>query len=360
MHDRDSWPCAIGCFTCPYFRDCGGLNIDAQIFDCLHFCCGGDPGCTRVCRNNQWFVDQYWEVDGFELDDLPRGPVHLHAIPCDIIPMIYHGGNRRGPCAADAICLRLADLVDFRAGAARFETRRDLADQFKIREDTHILLSGVDHDTRVERWWALEDRRIGIIRQFKKLGIELVTTPNFSMVLDRPRTDDIHAIKRIGIVFAELIAGGLATALHVNGRTDRDFERWGDFIREREEVGVLSYEFITGPGRKDRRRQHIGWLGALARAAGRPLDIVIRGDPDLIPQLRKNFRRVIYVETTSFMKTVVRKRALRQGNANLLWPSFPTARQAPLDGLLEHNQREAAEQLTLRFYDLFAEPIAAE
>jgi hypothetical protein len=54
------------------------------------------------------------------------------------------------------------------------------------------------------------------------LEIALVTTPNFSLFTNVPRPDNLHAIKRIGLSWAELVAGGVPAALHINARTDYD------------------------------------------------------------------------------------------------------------------------------------------
>lgn len=174
----------------------------------------------------------------------------------------------------------------------------------------------------------------------RRIGIDLVTTPNFSVVLDQPRTDDMHAIKRILVTFAEFVNGGIACALHPNGRTERDFERWGDEIAARPEVATLAYEFITGPGRKVRQGWHLNRLADLAARAGRDLNIVVRGDPSVIGFLRRHFRKVIYVETTAFMKSLKRQRAERAGNNRLRWVPTPTAADETVDDLFVHNLQE--------------------
>ena len=94
---------------------------------------------------------------------------------------------------------------------------------------------------------------------------------------------------------------------------------------------TLSYEFTTGPGRKSRQRWNLDRLGDLAAATGRDLDIVVRGDPDVIRFLRKHFRKVIYIETTTFMKSLKRQRAERIGNDSLRWIRSPTGTGEALD-----------------------------
>jgi hypothetical protein len=45
-----------------------------------------------------------------------------------------------------------------------------------------IILTGVNLDRRIEPWWTLAERRIPIIRDMHRIGIDLVTTPNFSVI----------------------------------------------------------------------------------------------------------------------------------------------------------------------------------
>jgi hypothetical protein len=324
-HDPGAYPMALGCAPCPQREVCGGLCIKAPIVDCLAFCCGSPDTCTRVCRNRPAsFVDQVREIGGFDLDDVDRARVVRCEIEADIVPLVYHGSGRIAALRHEVFALPMPELVNFHEARLRYPDRTALCDAFRIPPDARLILSGVNLDHRIEPWWRLGGCREAIIESMRQIGIDLVTAPNFSVVLDQPRTDDMHAMKRIGIVFAEFANGGIACALHPNGRTERDFVRWAEFIAERDEVTALAYEFITGPGRRARQPWHLARLADLARRAGRDLDIVVRGDPRVVPFLRAHYRRVIYIETTAFMKTQKRQRAERDGNARLRWSSAPT------------------------------------
>lgn len=360
-HDPNTYPMALGCSSCPQRAMCGGLCVKAPIMNCLDLCCGSLETCTRVCRNKpENFRDQVREIDGFELDNIKRSLTIDCPINEQIVPLIYHGSRRVQSLHNDVFALRLSDLVNFREGRLKFTNRAALCKAFQIPLTAKILLSGVNLDHRIEPWWTLGERRLPIIQDMQRIGIDLVTTPNFSVVLDQPRTDDMHAIKRIAIIFAEFTNGGLACALHPNGRTERDFERWAQFIAERDEITILAYEFITGPGRKGRRSWHLERLADLARQAGRDLDIVVRGDPCVIPFLRQNFRNVIYIETTAFMKTLKRQRAERLGNNRLRWLRAPTLQGASIDELFVHNLRERVTLLTAQHFGEVTLPSAAE
>lgn len=350
-HDRVRNPSIpLGCNHCPHLPECGGLNVEAAIWNCLDFCCGQPGNCDRVCRNNHDFASQFNEAGGFNLLDVAP-PIERRFTPSSqITPLFYHASSRLRPAAAGTVSLRLSDLYSFNTGQVKFKTRQALCDAFKIRADAEIILSGVDHDRRIEPWWKLDVQRIETIKALKALGIDLVTTPNFSLILDRPRMDDLHAMKRIGIIHEEFCRFGLTAALHVNGRTDRDFERWTEFLVHRPTIHQLAFEFSTGNGTVDRLPLYTAWLTQMASAIDRPLDIFVRGNPSAIPALRAAFENVFYIETTSFMRTTKRRRAERSGNQRMAWPQFPTSRGQDLSPLLDFNTEEQAAWLSANYF----------
>ena len=357
--DPGRWPLSIGCHSCLHLKECGGLSLEAGIFDCLDFCCNKPTDCQEVCRRNVNHISQFREIEGYGFATVPRTERLGMSAPDDVVPMIYHGATRARRFSSPTVALRLADLVDFRNRRLRFSGREELAAAYGIRRDAQLIVSGVDHDRRVEPWWSLAADRSSIIDALRTLRIDIVTVPNFSVTLASPRTDDLHAMKRILICFAELQSKGVGAALHPNGRTQHDFDRWGEAIAARPEIEVLSYEFITGPGRSARRQFHLDQLAGLAVRAGRSLDIIVRGDPNVVPVLRESFRSVTYIETTAFLKTANRHRATRAGNRDLAWRPDPHLHGQPIDDLLEHNCHEQRMRLRSRFYSGRNAPLEA-
>lgn len=350
--DPFAYSLALGCGNCAAFEWCGGLSVRDSVWDCLDFCCGMPGQCTNVCvKNPVQYVDQKREILGFDLSNIPRFTGNYQPLGQEVVPLIYHRTGRERAVAGSVFALRLHDVVDFVRAKARFACRNLLCEAFRIDPSAKIVLSGVDHDERIEPWWTLQDRRLHVLQQLRDLGIELVTSPNFSLLLDKPRTDDLHAMKRIAIVWSEFEQQGIACALHVNSRTLKDFERWADFVRERSEVGIISYEFITGAGKKARRQFHIEGLRKIAQCAGRPLDIVVRGDPDVIAYLLRYFRSVIYIDTMGYMKTIKRQRAIRSSNSKLDWVAAKTKVPFEVEEMLKHNLIEQSIFLRGRFYD---------
>lgn len=334
-HDRNLHQMSMGCAGCAERPLCGGLFIEAPVWSCLSFCCGQPDKCDRVCRKNPDYPSRVHEVHGFELN-LPQAPLlPAPALPL-VVPEIFHGSKRKRHFAPALASVSLYGMFDRKEGLPKYQSRAELSANYKISPETPLLLTAIQRDRPLERWWELgKARRKVIIQAARDCGAVLATTPNYSLFVDRPRWDDLHAMKRIAIAHGEFLEAGMPAALHVNGRTDRDFERWAEFILAHPEVTHLSFEFTTGTGRPTRRRQHAAWLCDVANTVGRPLHLLVRGGSDLLPQLCAAFAGVTFLETTSFLKTMMRYHAVK-GETVGWWP-YPTAARQLLDDLFETN-----------------------
>jgi hypothetical protein len=327
---------SLGCTTCPELPICGGLLIKTPFFDCTDFCCDSPSGCDKVCRKHPDYANRVREIGTFALNTVPPAPMVPAPILPITIPMIFHNSRRQEAARLSAAALPLARMFNRTDGSPRHHSHTALCDAYCIEPGNLIVLSGTDHDAPIERWWSFgERRRRALIQNLLQIGIAFTTTPNYSLFIDTPRWDDLHAMKRIALVHQEFLSEGLAAAIHVNGRTETDFKRWTDYVTCRPEVTHLAYEFTTGTGWAGRQEQHAAWLCELARVTSRPLTLVMRGGMDVLPMLAAAFAQVTVLETSSFMKAMMRKRAIVNGQ--LGWTSAPTVSGAPVDDLLAHN-----------------------
>jgi len=297
-HDETRNPSCLGCSGCPELRVCGGLRLKLRSFDCLDFCCGNPSACDRVCRNNPDYVERVREVGGFDLTEVPRAqPLIAPELP-PIVPVIFHGSAREVCIAPPAAALSLYQMFSRRTGEPRHASHEALCAAFCVVPGTPLVLTGTDRDRPLERWWGLGgERRRVVIRAAKSAGVVMATTPNFSLFLDRPRWDDLHAMMRIALVHWEFLEEGLPAALHINGRTEADFARWASYLASRPEITHVAYEFGTGTGWAGRREQHAAWLVSLALSVGRPLVLVVRGGTDMLPSLASAYASVTVLET---------------------------------------------------------------
>jgi hypothetical protein len=346
----DAAPHSMGCQRCIDRDVCGMLRISRGLMDCTDLCCGSPDTCTtRMCRRSQKeFVRRHMEIDGFELQNVPSAPL-LEAVDFPAaIPMIYHGSRRTGKHEVEAAALKLSALYD-RNGYPRFLTRQAVLTAFKLTEQTKLVVSGIDQDHLVERWWQIsKNGRARVIKNLQVLGVQLVSVPNFSLAVNWPRWSDLYSIKRIALTWQEFAAAGIPVALHPNGRTERDFERWRTFISARPAVQCISYEFSTGTGRAARGEYHVSELIRIAKEAGRPLHLFVIGGQNYWPMLAAAFAKVTVIDTSIFMKTMHRQRALAAGNWGIRFQSAATEPGAPLDDLLADNLACIASSVAIR------------
>jgi hypothetical protein len=337
-HDeRRHTPC-LGCWVCPERHPRGTLAVAAGITSCLDLCCGTPASCDRPCRNHHDYALRVREVGGFELATVPRAPVLAALKLPPSVSVIFHGDSRSELLGPAPVALPLYCMFRRRTGELRFRRHEELCAEFGLVPGTAIVLTGTDQDPPLERWWGLQSRRREIVSALSALGVVMSTTPNFSLFGDVPRHVDLHAIKRIGLVHAEFLEGGVPCALHVNGRTDTDFQNWVEYVRARPEVTHLAYEFTTGAARAARRNYHLENLIGVAEAAERPLGLLVRGGIEVLPRLRAAFDNVTVLETLTFMKTMMRQRLVLREDGSARWRSSPTVPGAPVDPLFAVNQ----------------------
>ena len=336
--DPSAHPQSLGCSTCQDLDRCGGVHTDAGVLDCYDLCtCADKSKCDMVCRfKPTHFVRRMREVGGFGFENVPSvACVGAPVLPA-IIPFIDHKYRRLTTLKESVVAVSLFKVVNLATGKLHVHTREELAARFLVPSGATVMLSGVGKDPAIERWWELANRP-ALLNGLHQLGIALVTSPNYSVLNDVPRTDNFHAMKRILLSWREMAAAGLPAAVHVNARTEHDYTQFGNFILARPEIDLLAFEFSTGCGRGGRIDWHIAQLCGMARFVGRPLSLVIRGGGRRLHELREHFAQVALFETDSFTRTHRRRRAYFDESGRLRWARFPTPPGGVLDDLLAHN-----------------------
>ena len=337
--DEANQPLSIGCTVCKFREICGGIHLAAKRYSCLDHCCDDPTSCDTVCPTKaRDFVERLREIGGFDLNDIPRSrPLPLIALPPHV-PVLYHGASRYENYSGTAVSLPFFLVVSTRDGKVKVDSEEALRHRFKISSSTRIILSATKQDKFIESWWGVgAKQRSETIIKLRTIGVDLVTTPNYSMFTDKPRFDDMHSMKRIGLVWHEFVERGLRAALHINSRTEKDVNRWISFILDRPEVTDVSFEFGTGAGWSSRRMVATLRLIETALGAGRPLNLIVRGGLDSLPLLRQAFTNVSFLDTSSFMKTMGRRAAELTGNGKIYWRRTMTFEGQGVDDLLTHN-----------------------
>lgn len=340
-------PLSLGCLGCKELGVCGGLHTRESLFDCLSFCrCSDRSNCQYVCpRKLDDFVNRTLEVGDFGFENIPRIESFSSPKLPLVVPHLYNKSRRSGRLVAEAVSVPLSVLFDHKTGKAKFTSKREVAAALGFDPRAALVISGVGEDQGIEDYWThrLAER---IPEHLAALRPALVTAPNFSLFLDSPRWDNLYSMKRIAICWAELISEGIPASLHLNSRTDRDWERWIDFVGEREEVQSISFEFRTGAALQERASFHVEKLCLLASMVRRDIQLVVRGGYNHLQELAKVFSKVVFIDTTSFIKTVKRQRLDWYPGGKGNWRSARTPKLYPLDELLLHNVKSFAKMVS--------------
>ncbi len=304
IQHKESASLLLGCGNCHLKTSCGGLQLDGSVVHCLDFCSCEDPNsCDVVCSHApQRFVQRLNEVEGFGLDGIelkpavawPRLPVWLPIIEKPMLGLNM-ARIQFGVLPINAACKRTADgLVAL--------TASELNQKFGGTPTGGWVLTGVDQDYRIEQIWRLG--RAGRERLFaglKASGVVAATSPNFSLIADVPRSDNLHARKRIGIVWSEMNRVGLPTALHVNARNQADFDFYAELIKGTG-CRTISFEFATGAGASEAMDRYLTRLARLAADIPWPLSIFVRGGVHRYETLHRIFETVTQLDTNAHMK----------------------------------------------------------
>ena len=329
---------SLGCWTCMDRDFCGGAHKGASFFDCGDYCrCSNKSSCDLVCRGNPaTFVQRVREVGGLDLMTAPRASLNTIDLLPGMLPLIEHRSARYEMLNFPIVAVPLYALIDLSNGVLKIRDRETLAAQFGVCPTARLVVSGVGRDRNIERYWGLSNRA-GLLDDLRALDIALITTPNFSVLTDVPRYDNLHAMKRILLTWVEMANAGLPAALHINARAEHDYRRWAALVADRPEIECVAFEFATGAGRGQRIDWHVEQLRHFANHVDRPLRLVVRGGVRVLEQLRASFAGVTIIDTDAFNKTRCRKQAYFTEAGKLLWRSRPTAPGEGLDALLAHN-----------------------
>lgn len=341
---------SLGCQGCVELKRCGGLRTPGGFLNgCRDFCICVDPGrCQWVCPKHP---RRYWlrkvEVGGFELDGVPYAPnVEVGAVP-SFVSLLQPRVLGTSLTKLEVAALPFSAAFKEVNGEARARSRRGLANSCNV-SATRWILSGVEQDASVERWWRLKGR-VEALKVARDAGVVLASTPNFSCMMDVPRPDNLHAIKRIAICWEEIQSAGIAGAFHLNGRNDRDFEETTRFISDHKEIEFVAFEFLTGASRENAAQIYLKRLHDLATGVGRPLRLLVRGGGfRCLKALEQDFAQVIYLSTEAFSKTHSRRIGSVMPNGRIHWSKNPTGPGASLTHLLANNLRAVAAGHNLR------------
>ena len=339
LKDIDSPTALLGCGSCLDRQACGGLHLPngSAMLTCMDLCHCADPSaCDMVCpKAPTRFARRVHEVRGFQLDDIPRRNFNARPAPAGCVTLIEGRVSRRRPIELpDYAAIPLSRAITGRGLQQRAKTRDEVVRDHGVLPRKGWIVTGIENDRYVERAWRLPKHR-EVFKSLREAGVVFATSPNFSLYADAPRHDNLHAMKRIAWMWYTMNEAGLPTALHVNGRTSHDFDRWTQFIIDHPEVTSIAFEFLTGAKLVDDSERYVDRLTTLAQRVERPLTLVLRGSMQIAKRLEAVFDHVIWLDATPYFRAMHRHVAVPNSAGPLRYAPRGGDAAAPIGGLFK-------------------------
>jgi hypothetical protein len=343
IKDQSTGQSLLGCGECLDRPVCGGLHVvngGADALTCLSMCrCEDRDKCDYVCpRATSRYLRRLDEVGGFEFDDIPiAASVELPALPDFALLLEGNVTPRRPMRDLDYVAVPLSMALVRRGQRDRAKSAGELQRSFGAVPNRGWIASGVERDPRVERMWRLPEPK-KVFEAMKRSGVSFATSPNYSTYADSPRHDNLHAMKRIAWSWFYMVESGIPTALHLNGRTDHDFERWAQFAKRQMNLKAVAFEFLTGAEPLEDGARYVRRLVEFTETSGRKdLVLVLRGGTNWVSELAPHFRRVVMLDSGPYFKTVKRQRLVVDPDGRVKYRSQRTTSAAEMRDLLRHN-----------------------
>ena len=302
-------------------------------FDCMSSCCYKPTTCTLACPKSPNFVDAIRDIGGLDSSGPWRIRQELKGHLPLYVPMIKNGSGRQEDLEFPFVALPTIEVTRARVvSGGMFRTPNQLKSFFHIGRHTRVILISIAEDTDLERYWensiieSLPDR-------LAALGIELITTPNFSFPLNVPRTVHLANRKRSLICAQEFSDAGISVVQHLNAVTQTDWDFWRDFLREHAHIKLVAKEFQTGGKNKSVAHWHIGQLRRIEDALGRGVHLIAVGGRRHM-RLLGSLSAYTIIDSVPFMRAI-KRRKLRGRDG--VWKMNRTPQGEPIDQLLRDN-----------------------
>ena len=329
---------SLGCHSCELFASCGGVY---EGWNCLSECCGEPQRCGMACFRSANMTRVVEDAGGLGIDQRWHLTQARHILP-DYIPHIGHRSGRSKPLSRLNVALTTYDVLaaGFKSGR-HLSTPIELRDHFKISRRARVLSLSIAKDNRLENYWRRElSRRLP--ERLAALGIQFVTTPNYSLPVNAPRTEHLVNIRRSVVCAERMSIAGLSVIPHLNAMTQTDWNCWRDFLRDHPQIYYVALEFQTGLRVKRKAVWHLSQLLNLQESLGREIHLVAVGGGRHLCYLAE-FPAVTVVDSGPFIRTLKRRRVDHQ---NGKWAISSTAKGEPLHDLLYHNVRVCARTVS--------------
>lgn len=344
---------AAGCQRCALLQQCGGMRNERALLTCIDQFCNCEGDCDNVCPNHPDYARKVREIGGY--NDHRIGPMQQRDVRLPVyVPLVHHGYSRISQLNIEAVAICPYNFLKLSNGRylPKVKDRASLCQKFRIADNTKLILCGTAKDKPLERYWS-HRRREKTMDVIAEISPDLYIAPNFSMFLDVPRPDNLFNIKRQLLCISELSAAGVSVVPHISATMPHDWNNWGSFLNEHDDIEHIAFNFQTGYSKPHLGKEALALLAQLQQDLGRELSLIMVGGSQFLTEAMMHFTRLTVIDSNPFMRSYHRRRLVLNGPGKRYWVKSLTKPGLPIDELLQGNVENYATQMAYRVGRLF-------
>lgn len=339
-------PAPSSCAQCAFLPECGGWDDERREEGCFQHCAGCFTSpCDHACPLNTVLFDRAFEETGgicVPPARLSHPPAGRHIWPV-YFPEIYHGSGRTHVLRERwvAVPLEYVCTVGKSGIDLKYETRTELCHRLKLHASTNIVLTSVAPDHVIEGFWA-HYRKKKLLERMAQWGLAGMTTPNFSFVIDGPRTNSLCNLSKIFRMIESIGDAGIPVIPHFQATTKSDWAKWKSICQSFPSARHFAMEFQTGLGNSEdgraRRKLYLENFRELQEECGGRIHPIVLagGGREKMSALATLCQSYSVIDSIPFLKTQNRQMLVPAG-ARKKWRLVTTEAGEDLSQRLAQN-----------------------
>jgi len=266
-------PLGDPCSSCKEALLCGGCPGHCRVCLCGECECSS---CSSFCCKHENFGNVVAGFGGFSFSSDSTEKISVPNLP-EYIPQIQTG-RWKGKIDIDFAAFS-ADKVYSKK--ASYQLHRSVLEgirkKFELADRTKLVLLNNGHDPIIEALWE-GHRKSGLVAQYRRVGFDVVVSPDYSIFDDRPRVEHLLAMKKSLLFYEMMTVSGISSIPHIYMFNRRDTERWAEYLRHNEWIDHIAVCLQTDKNSTDSDFDNtLDQLASLRDSVGRELHLLAIG-----------------------------------------------------------------------------------
>ena len=195
-------------------------------------------GYEEISEDHPEFNNWLAEIGGVLFENKIAKPTPTIKLP-PFFPTINRGGKGLIADAYESfVGITLNDVISLKKLIVASDIKTILGLPIK----TKVVLLAFGKDLLIENVWP---NRHGIYKQLLSLGVDLITSINYSVWFSQTHSEHLINIKRNWLTFHEMQSYGLPAIPNIYWYGKKDLSRWADWLNENHQIETVAINLQT-------------------------------------------------------------------------------------------------------------------